>query len=54
MEAISEPSVCYTVGFVVKETETAITLAGSYSANQSSGSMCIPKAAILRRLKVKV
>lgn len=54
VEAISEPSVCYTVGFVVKETGTAITLAGSYSANQLSGSMCIPKAAILRRLKVKV
>jgi hypothetical protein len=51
---LGEPSVCYTVGFIVKETETSITLAGSWSNNQCSGTMCIPTAVILRRLKVKI
>lgn len=48
------PGLCYTAGFVMKETRKSITLAGSWSVNQSAGIMCIPKSAIQRRAKLKV
>jgi hypothetical protein len=48
------PQICYSVGFVVKETRAHITVAGSWSENQASGTMCIPKKAIQRRAKLRV
>lgn len=54
MATANAVAVCYTVGFVVKETRREITLAGSYSQNQSGGVMTIPKAAIQRRARLKI
>jgi hypothetical protein len=42
------------VGFVVKETEENIVLVAHVSETEFSGEMCIPKAAVIDRVPLKV
>ena len=42
------------VGFLLNEGDTAITLAAHVAPNQISGEMIIPKCAILKRKKLTV
>jgi hypothetical protein len=47
------PSGCKTVGFLLEEDETYVTLVGSYASNSHNdsacGAMCIPKQCITAR-----
>ncbi|MGH6878549.1 MAG: hypothetical protein ACREHV_14400 [Rhizomicrobium sp.] len=48
------PCICYSAGFVVNENDSTVAIAGSWSLNQQSGTMVIPKSAILRRKRLRV
>ena len=48
----NEP-VCYSVGFLVKETEKFLTLAGSFSEGQTNNRIKIPKGMIVAVMPLK-
>jgi len=49
----ARPSVCTTVGFLVKETKKYVIIAGSISPNQMMSPLAIPKAVITKRRRLK-
>lgn len=45
---------CHSVGWVLKETKTSITLVGSHVGEEYGGDITIPKVAIIKKRRIRL